>query len=132
MLLQIAGCINPFQAQKVYREDQKNFAMRELLRDHLSDIFNKIESLLRDVLRISKSNHRYKTGQICLTQVWERYGPLIEEMFSEAQKATLCQVSRWITEENIFAYLICFRPTSESNKNAYSYPNCIKFDFESA
>ena len=40
-------------------------------------------------------------------------------------------VSRQITEENIFAYLICFRPSSPTYKSSDQYKNIIKFNFSS-
>ena len=118
-LFQLASNINPWRVKQLVEAKPFN-AQGQRLREHLCDIFNKIEGLLREVLRISKTNRLYKPGQVCLTQVWQRYGDLVQGMFTNSQQTCLVQLSRQIQQENIFAQLICYKPGVGGGQHPYA------------
>ena len=74
------------------------------------DFFNRIEALLRRVLKCSQRAPFFRLGERCLDGIWSRYSDLIVHQFTESQLQTLVLLTQDIVAENAYADLKRYRP----------------------
>lgn len=79
-------------------------------RDACNEFFNMIDCLLRWVLKCSQGEPMFRPGQKCLEAVWARYPDLINNIFTESQRAQLVIASEDIVRANYYADLARYRP----------------------
>lgn len=77
-----------------------------------NEFFNRVESLLRRVLKCSETDNFFRRGQRCLEGVWAHYATLINFKFTPSQRETINFLTHAICHANKFADLARFRPGS--------------------